>query len=197
MDGVVISFIPCSVHLLKNSLLIPLYLCIISIVILLVHILFRIPPLKKFIRRVRGKAPTRSSSTPNNARTTTPTTLLEEIQDHASKRGGWTIVLSNAARLTLCLVLFGLSIYAAVLAPGPEDKFHKKDAHYGVESIKKGKKKHKGHHRAEQWFSYLEWLEIAQSTVYVGSSVGNAARMRLTSDHTALRVFPRTSHDFG
>ncbi|KAG8882444.1 hypothetical protein FRB97_008260 [Tulasnella sp. 331] len=154
-------------HVLRNSLLFPLYLCGLSFVILTIHLIFRIPPIKRLVRRLRNKAERKVESSPASA-ISPPTTITGEIKEHVMAHGGLTIFLFNAARMAICLALLGLSIYGTVVAPRPKAAHKsKKGIEVGLELLKR--KKH--HTRREQWFSDAEWLEMAQTVFYLYTSL--------------------------
>ncbi|KAG8864769.1 hypothetical protein FRB96_003355 [Tulasnella sp. 330] len=173
-------------HLLRNSLLIPLYLCGLSFLILIIHLIFRIPPIKRLVRRLRNKDVGKAEWSPAPA-TAPPTTIAGEINEHVVAHGGLTIFLFNAARLAICLALLSLSIYGAVVAPRPDQGHKSKTAiEAGLDLLRK-KKKHRA--RQDQWFSYAEWLEIAQAAFYIYTSL--LALLTLVSRPKATAILSR------
>lgn len=100
--------------------------------------------------------------------------LQEELTDHVAAHGGLSIFMCSALRLALSIGLLAFSIYAAIQAPGPEERASplERGAAYDMDTLRKwkhgkGRKKHQGHHNGEKWFSEAEWIEIAVCTFYV------------------------------
>lgn len=195
-------------HLLRDTALIPIYASAISFILLLAYLITRIPPVRRFITRLRASSsdePIGVSRRDAQFTTIPPATFQDELKEHIASHGGLVIYLHNALRLAICLALLGVSIYAAIVAPGPQPQspsldMATPDTGSDAEAQRKSKHgkhgKHRKHKEGEAWFSHQEWVEIAQCAFYVYTSLlallTIAARRRLTrvvSRHLTTLLF--------
>jgi hypothetical protein len=153
--------------------LIPLYAAGGSLVLLTIAAIARTRLVKNWTARIRHHGSPDAESPPREPAQHYPfASLREELEAHVAGHGGFTKFASNTLRLILTLSLLALSIYAAIMAPGPKNRaspLGTTGLDYDLETNKKWKKpkKHKGHYPGEEWFSQAEWLEITQCAFYV------------------------------
>ncbi|KAG8995370.1 hypothetical protein FRB90_000200, partial [Tulasnella sp. 427] len=144
--------------------------------------------------------PTRISRRDAQYTSIPPATFKDELKEHIASHGGLAIYLHNALRLVISLALLGISIYAAIVAPGPQPQLSVDnlgdDAEAQTKWPKHGKHKHRKHKKGDAWFSHHEWVEIAQCAFYGYTSLlallTIAARRRLTrvvSTHLTTLLF--------
>ncbi|KAG8912149.1 hypothetical protein FRC00_005159 [Tulasnella sp. 408] len=195
-------------RILRDTALIPVYASAISFILLVAYLITRIPPVRRFITRLRASSsdePIGISRRDAQFVSIPPLTFRDELKEHIASHGGIAIYLHNALRLAICLALLGISIYAAIVAPGPQPPspsldMATPDTGSNAEAQRKRKHgkhgKHRKHKKGEPWFSHQEWVEIAQCVFYAYTSLlallTIAARRRLTrvvSKHLTTLLF--------
>ncbi|KAG8992676.1 hypothetical protein FRB90_000932, partial [Tulasnella sp. 427] len=110
-------------RILKDSALIPIYASGISFLLLVAFLISRIPFIKRLVARLRASdddQPIGISRRDAQYTTITPATFKDELKEHIASHGGLTIYLHNTLRLVISLSLLGITIYAAIVAPGPQ-----------------------------------------------------------------------------
>ncbi|KAG8908974.1 hypothetical protein FRB99_000077 [Tulasnella sp. 403] len=153
--------------LLRSSALLPFYFTLLSILLLLIHTLTLLPPIKRLLRTPKDRSATADAPPV----VIVPSTFKGEVKEHIDRRGGLGVFVGNLLRLVVCLALLGLTVYAAIEAPGPEKKGMSDEGIQAQGGLKKkGKKKHRNRRPGEEWFSLEEWVEIAQCGVYLYTS---------------------------
>ncbi|PVG02126.1 hypothetical protein CPB86DRAFT_772767 [Serendipita vermifera] len=140
----------------SSTLMLPVYLACVSLVVVLLHVIVLVTPLKKYIL-----PHSRSSQTVLHSDPDPPTGFMGSIKANIKSNGGLTLWLYKVLRLLGCLALTGVSVAAAVLAS--EDTLHTNGKHWG----KKGRRRHRHKHK----FSAYEWIQIALVAVYMYTSV--------------------------
>ncbi|KAG8972657.1 hypothetical protein FRC05_009668 [Tulasnella sp. 425] len=185
-------------RLLYDTALIPIYASGISFILLVAYLITRIPFVKRLIARIKALSSDEIIGiSRRDAQFTTipPATFRDELREHITSHGGLIIFLHNALRFVICLALLGISIYAAIVAPGPQPRSSldmdtmgtRPDAEAQRKKPKHGK--HRKHKKGEAWFSYLEWLEIAQCAFYIYTSL--LALLTITARRRLTRVVSR------
>ncbi|KAG8900334.1 hypothetical protein FRC00_013442 [Tulasnella sp. 408] len=168
----------CSRRVLRDTALVPVYASAISFIVLVTYLITRITPVRRLITRLRASSseePISISRTDPRFVAVPPPSFRDELKEHIASHGGIVIYIHNALRLTICLALLGISVYAAIVAPGPQPPSPSldmtiPDTGSDTEAQRKRKNgrhsKHQKHQKGEPWFSQQEWVEIAQCAFY-------------------------------
>ncbi|KAG8799884.1 hypothetical protein FRC16_004194 [Serendipita sp. 398] len=138
----------------RSTLLIPVYLGVLSAIVALFHVLILVTPLKRlFFRRNISRTPVIHEDREAG--------LLNEVKANIKSNGGIVIWSYKLARLLGSIALFGVATTAAIIAC--DDNFQANGKHWG--------KKHRGRHgRHRHRFSDYEWLQIALAAFYMYTS---------------------------
>ncbi|KAG9028739.1 hypothetical protein FS837_003797, partial [Tulasnella sp. UAMH 9824] len=192
-------------RLLRDTALIPVRASAISLSLLVIYLITRIPRVRLLITCVKAPSsdePIDTSRRDTNFSAIPHPTFRDELKEQIVSHGGIVIYLHNALRLAICLALLGISIYAAIVAPRPKPSLDIATLGEGSDAEAQRKPKHGKHgkpgkHRkGEPWFSHQEWVEIAQCVFYIYTSLlallTIAARSRLTrvvSRHLTTLLF--------
>jgi hypothetical protein len=146
-----------------HPLLIPSYAALASIIVLILHIIFSIGPIK--LPRTRISSSTEDTNTAGEySASSTRTGLLSAVKDHVERSGGSIIFVFRLARLVLVISLLVLSIFCFL----QEEVLHSADS--GLDPLNKhwGKRRKPKHRDGGGGsLSKREWLDLAACLNYV------------------------------
>ncbi|KAJ1309715.1 hypothetical protein OPQ81_006480 [Rhizoctonia solani] len=163
-------------HKWAHTLLIPAACAVVSVILLLLHVLLTITPVKRYITKLRGRELDEEDSPPQQPVVRQHTGFFPDLRSHIKAHGGPSIFAWKVLRLVSCLILTGLTIAAIISINEGHDTIGTKeyelddelDLDSDVDAMsKKWKKKHKKHKKKRaRWFSTAEWIEISLCMFY-------------------------------
>ncbi|KAF9015463.1 ATP-binding cassette transporter [Cyathus striatus] len=147
-----------------NSLLIPFYATLASVVILLIHLILSSGPVQKLFTRIfsRASSPHESESGTDTNTATSSQSLASDVDRHIKLHGGKTIFAFRMVRFLSCLVLLGFSITSAIIDDTADEHHHSMPAF-----LSSWTKKHKRSGQRGPALSSGEWVDLALCLTYL------------------------------